>query len=136
MGIFDDIIGSATSIWGSAAAVDGSLRTQLGPVYGQISALLGQVGSADGIMRQSDMQNLFRTLQALPQPRAGSAGDPTAKQAKILMMIVQINALKVQLQNLEEDLEEMKRDATDPALGEAHKVRRDIGSLQSGSLDR
>ena len=135
MGMLDEIMGAANSISGSALAVDGVLRTQLGPAYSQISALLEQGVGADGIMRKNDMQNLANILQALPQQGAGSSDGSTAKQAKILMMIVQINALKVQLQNLENDLEELKRDATGPGLGDVHSVQRDINSIPSGSAE-
>ena len=93
-------MGAANSISGSALAVDGMLRTQLGPVYSQISALLERGVGADGIMRKNDMQNLANMLRALPQQGAGSSDGSTARQAKILMMIVQINALRVQVRNL------------------------------------
>ena len=100
MGMFDEVMGAANSISGSALAVDGMLRTQLGPVYSQISALLERGVGADGIMRKNDMQNLANMLRALPQQGAGSSDGSTARQAKILMMIVQINALRVQVRNL------------------------------------
>ncbi len=134
MGLLDGIIGSVGSISGSAVAVDGVLRTQLGPIYSQISAMLDGVG-ADGIMRATDMQNLLNVMQALPQQGAAAAADSTAKQAKILMMLVEINALKVQLQKLEDDLEELQRDATGPNLGSVHRVRRDVNSIPSGSAE-
>ena len=128
MGLLDGITGSMKSISGSAITVDGALRTQLGSIYSQISAVLDQAGT-DGILRKTDMQNLLNMMSG------ASSGGGAAKQARILMMIVEINALKVQLQKLEEDLAELKLDATDPVPGDVHKVRRDINLIPSENAE-
>lgn len=135
MGMLDGIAESAKSISGSILGVDGAFRNILGSSYSQINAAMGQILSGDGIMRQTDMQNLLNMLQAAPLGSAGSAAVSTAKQAKILMMIVQINALKVQLQKLQEDLEEMQCDVADPDFGNAHRVQRDVNSIPSGTAE-
>ena len=128
MGLLDGITGSIKSISGSAITVDGALRTQLGSAYAQISGLLDQTG-ADGVLRKTDMQNLLNMMSA------NASGGGSAKQARILMMIVEINALKVQLQKLEEELADLKLDATDPVLGDLHKVRRDINLIPSENAE-